>query len=131
MKITYFPNKTIVNKATKADDPLLALFSFEGKRGIVSCIDDAMEHVILLKKVGMKESDIDSYFRLVINRSGADWTFVCPTGYKGIKDRNKRIEEFYSDGHKVIEKGLKSLKYDVPINIPPRFRRHFYELGGK
>jgi len=131
MKFIYFPDKKSVNLAIKNDDPLLVLLSYDGKIGIVSNIDDAMEHVILLKKVGRKETEIDSFFRLVVNRQGADWTFVCPANYQGIKDRIKRIEKFYVDGHRIIEEGLKLLGYDVPIKIPLRFRRHFTELGGK
>lgn len=131
MKFNYFPNRRKVDQAIKNDDPLLVLLSYDGTIGIVSNIDDAMEHVILLKKVGRKETEIDSFFRLVINRQGADWTFVCPADYQGIKDRTKRIEKFYSDGHQIIEKGLQELGYSVPIKIPDRFRRHFTELGGK
>lgn len=131
MKFIYYPDKRTVNKAVKNDDPLLVLLSYDGKAGIVSNIDDAMEHVILLKKVGRKETEIDSFFRLVVNRQGADWTFVCPADYQGIKDRAKRIEKFYNVGHKIIEEGLRQLGYDVPIKIPPRFRRHFTELGSK
>jgi hypothetical protein len=131
MRFTHFPDKKGVNKAIANDDPLLVLLSYDGKTGIVSNIDDAMEHIILLKKVGRKETEIDSFFRLVVNRQGADWTFVCPAGYQGIKDRMKRIEKFYADGHKIIEAGLKQLGYNVPLKIPPRFRRHFNELGGK
>ena len=64
MKFTYFPNKNAVNKAIKNDDPLLVLLSYDGETGIISNIDDAMEHVILLKKVGRKETEIDSFFLL-------------------------------------------------------------------
>lgn len=48
-----------------------------GKRAIVANIDDVAEHYILLKKAGFSESDIDTYFRIVVNKSGASWTFVC------------------------------------------------------
>lgn len=131
MKFVYFPDRKAVNQAIGQDDPLLVLLSYDGKTGIVSNIDDAMEHVILLKKVGRKQTEIDSFFRLIVNRQGADWTFVCPADYQRIKDRTKRIEKFYGDGHKIIEHGLKQLGYKVSITIPPRFRRHFNELGGK
>jgi hypothetical protein len=131
MKFTYFPDHKTVKQAIKNNDPLLVLLSFDSKIGIVSNIDDAMEHVILLKKIGRKETEIDSFFRIVLNHEGADWTFVCPADYQGIRDRGKRIEKFYNDGHKVIEAGVRQLGYDVPIKIPSRFRRHFTELGGK
>lgn len=60
-----------------ADDPLYILVSFAGERTIVANIDDVAEHYILLKKAGFSESDIDTYFRIVVNKSGASWTFVC------------------------------------------------------
>lgn len=131
MEFTYYPNKQAVNRAIKHDDPLLVLLSFDGRAGIVSNIDDAVEHIILLKKVGRKESEIDSFFRIILNHEGADWTFVCPANYQGIKDREKRIEKFYNDGHGIIESGINALGYNVPVKIPLRFRRHFAELGGK
>ena len=131
MRFTYFPDRKTVDRAVKNDDPLLLLLSYDRATGMVSNIDDAMEHVILLRKVGRKETEIDSFFRLIVNHEGADWTFVCPADYQGIKDRAKRLEKFYSDGHDIIEKGLKALGYNVPIKIPSRFRRHFAELGGK
>jgi hypothetical protein len=87
-----------------------------------------MEHYILLKQVGRPEVDIDKFFRVVVNRSGADWTFVCPATYANIKDRSRRFTKYYNDGTDEISKALAVLRYDVPVNIPKRFRRHF-ELG--
>ena len=98
MKIKYYPNKRKVSQAITDDDPLLMLVSFSSKDIIVSNIDDAMEHVILLKKVGRRETEIDSYFRVIANKDGADWTFVCPSDYKGIADKQRRMETYYADG---------------------------------
>ena len=58
------------------------------------------------------------------NKRTADWTFVCPANYKNIKNKTKRIEVFYKDGHKAIEKALKAIKYNVPIDVPTRYQRN-------
>jgi len=128
MDITYYPDKSSVESAIKNDDPLLVLVACSGEEAIVSNADDSMEHYILLKQAGHSELEIDNYFRVVVNRSGADWTFVCPASYANIQDRYRRIEKYYEDGIDEISKTLKLLKYDVPINIPTRYRRHFNEL---
>jgi hypothetical protein len=128
MKIIYYPNKEIVDKAIQADDPLLMLIDYGGAEVLAANIDDAFEHSILLKKYGRRETDIDAYFRVVLNRKGADWTFVSPNDYKGIPDRQKRIETFYNDGIIAISNAVKLLGYTVDINIPERYRRHFKSL---
>jgi hypothetical protein len=128
MDIKYYPDKSSVESAIKNDDPLLVLVACSGEEIIVSNADDSMEHYILLKQAGHSEIDIDKYFRVVVNRSGADWTFVCPASYANIKDRYRRIEKYYEDGIDEISRALKFLNYDVPINIPTRYRRHFNEL---
>jgi hypothetical protein len=129
LKFEYFPDKKAVDKAIGSDDPLLLLVSFDESKAIVSNIDDSFEHSILLKKSGYKETDIDVFFRIVLNRQGADWTFVCPTGYKGLTDRDRRIESFYNDGILAISKAVKQLGYDVQVEIPDRYRRHFNTLS--
>ncbi len=128
MKVKYYPNRKRVSEAIKNDDPLVVLISYDGSRMLVSGIDDSFEHIILLRKLNLKETDIDSYFRLIVNKSVADWTFVCPPDYKDIKSREKRIEKFYGDGIDIIKKGLNQIGYDVPLDIPERFRRHFETL---
>jgi len=124
MKITYYPNQETVTKAIAADDPLLVLVSYAGQEILASNIDDAFEHLILLRKLKIDDNEIDSYFRLVVNKEGADWTFVCPESYKGIKIKTKRLELFYKDGFQIIPKALKKLGYSVPLEIPKRYRRH-------
>ena len=103
--------------------------SFDGKTAIMSQIDEAMEHHILLMKTGYKDTDIDKFFRIVLDKSGADWTFVCPPDYKGIQFKDKRIEAFYKDGFAVISDFLHSIGYPVGIDIPKRYRRHLDVLG--
>jgi hypothetical protein len=124
MEIKYYPDENTVRKAIQDDDPLLMLVSFDRKEILLSNIDDAVEHNILLKKMKYSETDIDKYFRVVINQDGADWTFVCPAGYKNIEDKNRRIKTFYIDGIEAITEAIKFIGYNVGINIPKRYIRH-------
>lgn len=129
MEIRKFPSDESVNNAISADEPMLAVISFDGKTAIVSHIDEAVEHHILLMKAGFMDTDIDKYFRIVLDKSGADWTFVCPPDYKNISYKDKRIEAFYKDGFSVISDFLHSMGYLVGINIPKRYRRHLNILS--
>ena len=129
MNITYYPDKESVTAAMEQDEPLLVLISFDGEQVITSQIDEAVEHHILLRKVDLPDTDIDKYFRLVLDSSGADWTFVCPPDYSKVTRKDKRIEQFFKDGMIIIPKALKSLGYDVPVEIPKRYRRHFDMMG--
>ena len=131
MKITYYPNKKKVSKAMKDDDPLLLLVSFDGKSVLIGSVDDALEHNVLLKKINKKETAIDSYFRVVVNKSGADWTFVCPSDYKNIGNKKQRIETYWIDGHQCISKALIAIGYMVDLVIPKRYRRHLDMIGDK
>ena len=129
MNITYYPNGETVKTAMEQDEPLLVLISFDGEQVIASQIDDAVEHHILLRKVDLPDTDIDKYFRIVLDHSGADWTFVCPPDYSGITRKDKRIERFFKDGMTVIPRVLNEMEYDVPVEIPKRYRRHFDMMG--
>lgn len=131
MNIIKYPNEQDFDNAVNADEPLLVLISFDGENIIASQIDEAMEHHILLRLVKDSDADIDKYFRLVVDHSGADWTFVCPLSYSSITRKEKRIEEFFKDGMRVIPKALKSMGYDVPVSIPDRYRRHFDIMNGE
>lgn len=131
MKIIKYPNEQEFDSAAAADEPILVLISYDGETLIASQIDEAVEHHILLRKVGIPDSDIDKYFRLVADHSGADWTFVCPSGYSSITRKDKRIEEFFKDGMRIIPAALKAIGYDVPIDIPKRYRRHFDIMNGE
>ena len=130
MNITKYPNEQDFDNAVKADEPLLVLISFDGDTVIASQIDEAVEHNILLRKVKGSDADIDKYFRLVVDGEGADWTFVCPPDYSSITHKDKRIEEFFKDGMRIIPKALKEIGYDVPVTIPKRYRRHFDFMNG-
>ena len=125
MNLIKYPNEQAVNKAIAEKEPLLVLVSFDGETIIASQIDEAVEHHILLAKAGYKSTDIDRYFRVVVDDEAADWTFVCPPDYKGIPDKVRRIAEFYKDGFREISAALQALGLYVDINIPKRYRRHF------
>ncbi|MGN0675725.1 MAG: hypothetical protein ACI4KG_08220 [Oscillospiraceae bacterium] len=129
MEIIKYPNEKDFDSAAANDEPLLVLVSFDGSRIIASQIDEAVEHHILLKKAGFPDTDIDKYFRLVVDKSGADWTFVCPEGYSSITRKDKKIEGFFKDGMRIIPDALKQIGYDVPIEIPKRYRRHSDIMG--
>ena len=129
MNIIKYPSEADVNNAISHKEPLLVLISFDGQTVIMSHIDEAMEHHILLLKAGFSDKDIDKYFRLVLDDESADWTFVCPPDYKNISDKTRRIKQFYKDGFTVISDILQELGLMVGINIPRRYRRHFEILG--
>ena len=125
MEIIKYPSKESVKNAINADEPFLATISFDGKKAIMCQIDEAMEHHILLMNAGYKDTDIEKFFRIVFDKSGADWTFVCPPNYKNISCKDKRIKSFYRDGIYIISDFLESIGYIVGINIPKRYRRYF------
>lgn len=129
MNIIKYPSETEVNNTINQKEPLLMLISFDGKTVIMSHIDEAVEHHILLMKAGFSDKEIDKYFRLVLDRESADWTFVCPPDYKNISDKTRRIKQFYKDGFAVISDVLQELGFMVGINIPRRYRRHFEIMG--
>lgn len=129
MNIIKYPSETEVNNTINQKEPLLMLISFDGKTVIMSHIDEAVEHHILLMKTGFSDKEIDKYFRLVLDRESADWTFVCPPDYKNISDKTRRIKQFYKDGFAVISDVLQELGFMVGINIPRRYRRHFEIMG--
>lgn len=128
MEFKYFPDEKTVKEAMQIDNPMLMLVFYDGLEIIIANIDDAFEHVILLRKVGLPDSNIDKYFRLVVNQAGADWTFVCPRNYRGITDEAKRINRFYLDGINAITKVIEKIGYRPVITIPSRYRRHFNKL---
>ncbi|MCI5752588.1 MAG: hypothetical protein MR038_08940 [Oscillospiraceae bacterium] len=130
MTIIKYPDEREFEKAVNADEPLLVLVSYDGETVIASQIDEAVEHHILLRRVGLPDTDIDKYFRLVVDHEGADWTFVCPSDSSPVTRKEKRIEEYFKDGMRIIPEGLKAIGYDVPINIPKRYRRHFDIMNG-
>ena len=131
MEIVKYPSAEAVTEAMKNDEPMLVLISFDGEKAIMSQIDVAISENMLLMKCGYKDTDIDKYFRIVLDKNGADWTFVCPPDYKNIPYKDKRIEAFYKDGFYVIPAVLFEIGYIVGINIPKRYLTDTYSLNNK
>ena len=125
MNITKYSEHEDINKTMENDEPFLAVISFDGEEAFMGHIDESMEHHILLHKVGLSPSDIDKYFRIVLDKESAEWTFICPPDYKGIADKQRRITAFYLDGFAAISAFLAELGYFSDIVIPRRYRRHF------
>lgn len=107
----------------------MAIISFDGGTAVVAHIDEAVEHHILLEKAGLDSRNIDKYFRVIFDKQGCDWTFICPPDYHGIVDRQKRIAAFYKDGFAAIAAFLSQMGYFVDLQIPKRYRRHFEAMG--
>ena len=135
MQIIYYPAQDDVTAAREAGDPLMLLVSFDEQTAIVAPIDEAVEHNILLDragKAGLINGDsrhINQYFRAVVDENGADWTFVCPSNYRGITDKVQRISAFYRDGFAALSNALLKLGLMVGIDIPRRYRRHLNMLA--
>lgn len=106
-------------------EPLLAAISHDESIAYVGLIDEGVEHHILLSKIKGNSNDLDKYYRIVFDNDGADWTFVCPNDYKGITNKEKRIETFYNEGYSSIRKFLVQIGYPDNIEIPKRYKRHF------
>lgn len=129
MEIIKYNGNMPVDEAIKNNEPLLALISFDGKKALLSHIDEAVEHHILLMKLDYKGTEIDSFFRIIFDREAADWTFICPPNYKNISDKQRRIAAFYKEGFAIISEFLSEIGYFIDINIPKRYSRHFQALG--
>ncbi len=129
MKYLKYPDEATLNSYLAKKEPLLIAISFDGETVLISHMDDSFEHHILLAHFGIKQTDIDKYFRVVVDENTADWTFVCPPDYKGIADKKRRITAFYNDGITAISKVLADIGYYSDIRIPKRYRRHFEALG--
>ena len=128
MKIIYLPDESCVQQAIRNDDPLLVLVSFDGEKIIVGNIDDFLEHHILLKQAGQPVTALEEYFRIIVNKTEASWTYICPGTYMNITNREFRLKKYFENGSDRISRALKLLNYDVPIDIPKRYRRHFDAL---
>lgn len=116
--IKYYGGDTSRNEFINHDsEPLMAVIAHDGSHAVVSLLDEGCEHHILLAK-SLDKYNIDEYFRIIFDDEGADWTFVCPPDYSSVTRKDKRIEEFFKDGMKIIPEALKTIGYDVPVEIP-------------
>lgn len=125
-----YPDENTVNGYIKAKEPIIFAIPFDEEEPVLmSMLDDSVEHHILLSHFGVNPTYIDKYYRVVAYEESAEWTFVCPPDYEGIKDRQKRITRFYGDGFSAISKVLTEIGYPLNITIPKRYRRHFEAMG--
>ena len=130
MNIIKYPSSEVVDEGIRNQEPLLMLVSFDGETVLLSQLDDAVEHNLLLdkaNKAGLVQADsrdIDKFFRAVVDESGADWTFVCPSDYRNIGDKTRRIAAFYKDGFAALTEALREIGLPTEIDIPKRYRRH-------
>ena len=125
-----YPDDAAVNEYIAKKEPLIIAISYDDNEPVLmSRLDDSFEHHILLSHFGINQSHIDKYFRIVADTESAEWTFVCPPDYMGIKDRQKRIIRFYNDGFTAISGVLSEIGYFSDIRIPKRYRRHFDAMG--
>ena len=129
MQINRYAEREDLTAALAAGDPLLAVIPFDGSVAWVGHVDECVEHHILLTKAGIRSMDIDRYYRIVLDKDGADWTFVCPPDYKNISDKARRIAAYYRDGFAAISEFLAALGLLVDIKIPHRYRRHMETLN--
>lgn len=130
MEYRKYPDDETVNDYIKRKEPLIIAIPFDVTKPILmSHVEDAFEHHILLAQFDIKQTDIDKYFRIIVDDESADWTFVCPHDYKGISDRQRRIIRFYNDGFAAISEVLSDIGYFSDIKIPRRYRRHFDAMG--
>ena len=123
------PDDKTVDEAVAKKEPLIIAISFDEETALMSWLDDSFEHHILLQHFGVNPTEIDKYWRIVVDNETAEWTFVCPQDYRNIKDWQKRITAFYNDGITAISKVISDLGYFADIRIPRRYRRHFDAIG--
>lgn len=97
MHIIYYSEENRGAAILQDQEPLLAVISYDGERAVTGLLDEGVEHHILLRKA-LGTENLDEYFRIIFDEEGADWTFVCPAGYKGISDKEKRIQTFTGMG---------------------------------
>lgn len=125
-----YPDEITVNEYIRKKEPLILAVPFdENEPVLMSLPDDSFEHHILLQHFGINPSYTDKYYRIVADTESAEWTFVCPPDYRGIKDRQKRIIRYYNDGFAAISEVLSDIGYFSDIRIPKRYRRHFEAMG--
>ena len=117
MEIINLPDKQSVIEALHNDEPMISAIGTDGQTAILAPLDYGFEHHILISQAGYKETDIDKFFRIIFDKSGADWTFVCPPDYKNISPESYMINIFYKDGLSEIEEFLTMVGYCISINI--------------
>ena len=104
-------------------EPLMAVIAHDRSHAVVSLLDEGCEHHLLLAKA-LDKYNIDEYFRILFDNEGAYLTFLLSNNYNIITNKEKSITVFFNVGFVSITEFLKQIGYDVPINVPRRYRRH-------
>lgn len=104
---------------------LIMIIPFEdNKQNIfIGLVNEFPEHHILIQEAGLHFSNIDKFFRIILDNESATWTCVCPKDYKGIRDLIKMSERYYNDGMAAISNAITRLGYQKTISIPDRYLR--------
>lgn len=106
-------------------ETLIMIIPFEdNKQNVhIGLVDEFPEHHILIQEAGLHFSNIDTFFRIILDKESATWTCVCPKDYKGIRDKIKMSERYYKDGMSIISNVIAHLGYQKTIKIPDRYLR--------
>ena len=78
MRFTYYPSREEVEQYYGTDETMMMLVSFDGESAVIAPAIETVEHHTLLAQAGIRETEIDRYFRIVFDDTAAHWTFVCP-----------------------------------------------------
>ena len=122
VEIIKFPDEQSVIEAMQNDELMISAIRTDGKTAVLAPLDYVFKHNILIAKAGYNQTDIDKFFRIIFDRNGANWTFVCPSDYKDISHKLYRIKTFYKDGLSKIGEFLSAIGYCISINIPERYK---------
>lgn len=113
----YVPDKETVTARFGTSEMFILAITYDEETAAIAPIDEAPEHYILLNKAGIGEINLDRCFRVVFDDEAAEWTFVCPSDYAHIADKQKRIAQFYKDGFRTISHVLSDLGYMIDLTI--------------
>ena len=113
----YVPDKETVTARFGTSEMFILAITYDEETAAIAPIDEAPEHYILLNKAGIGEINLDRCFRVVFDDKAAEWTFVCPSDYAHIADKQKRIAQFYKDGFRTISHVLSDLGYMIDLTI--------------
>ena len=117
MNMIYVPDKETVTAHFGTSEMFILAITYDEETAAIAPIDEAPEHYILLNKAGIGEINLDRCFRVVFDDKAAEWTFVCPSDYAHIADKQKRIAQFYKDGCCTISHVLSDLGYMIDLTI--------------
>ena len=65
MRFTYCPSREEVEQYYGTDETMMMLVSFDGESAVIAPAIETVEHHTLLAQAGIRETEIDRYFRIV------------------------------------------------------------------